>query len=145
MQSCRPIALFVLVIGSLALAGCGSSPERDTRPAGKASAAPAWPMRLKPFEVREFIQKHPETLLIDVRDLTEWNDDVGHIDGSRRIPLSQLGGRLTEIEAWKNKPVIAISRLGDRSAAAALVLREAGFTEVSSLDGGLEAWRRAGY
>jgi len=38
-----------------------------------------------------------------------------------------------------------VSRLGDRGGAAVVVLREAGFTQVSTIDGGLEAWRRAGY
>ena len=65
--------------------------------------------------------------------------------GSRQIPLKQLGGRLTEIEGWKHKPVVTISRIGDRSAAASLVLREAGYTQVTNLEGGLEAWRNAGY
>jgi rhodanese-related sulfurtransferase len=100
---------------------------------------------MKPREVRDFVRAHPEALLLDVRNAAEWNDDVGHMDGSRQIPLALLGGQLTEIEAWKHKPVITISRIGDRSAAAALVLREAGFTEVTNLEGGLEAWRKAGY
>ena len=40
---------------------------------------------------------------------------------------------------------MVISRVGDRGGAAVIVLREAGFNEVTGLEGGLEAWRKAGF
>ena len=100
---------------------------------------------MRPDEVRDYVAGHPEALLLDVRDASEWNDDMGHIDGSRLIPLRQLGGRIGEIEAWKDKPIVVISRLGDRGGAAVVALREAGFKQVTGLEGGLEAWRKAGF
>jgi rhodanese-related sulfurtransferase len=146
MQCPRHIVLFTAVAASLALGGCDSNPSGG--PAGRTARAPAeigLPIKMKPREMHAFIQAHPEALLLDVRSPSEWNDDVGHLEGSRQIPLTLLGGRLTEIEGWKKQPVVTISRIGDRGAAATLVLREAGFTQVTNLEGGLEAWRDAGY
>lgn len=100
---------------------------------------------MKPDEVRDYVAGHPEALLLDVRDTSEWNDDMGHIEGSMSIPLKQLGGRIGEIEEWKDKPIVVISRLGDRGGAAVVALREAGFKQVTGLEGGLEAWRKAGF
>lgn len=146
MQFPHHIALLMALCSTLGLSGCQSnSADGQARPVARAGAANGLPIRMKPHEVRDFVRDHPEALLLDVRDSSEWRDDVGHVEGSRQIPLSLLGGRLTEIEGWKHKPVVTISRIGDRSAAAALVLREAGFTQVTNLEGGLEAWRKAGY
>src|SRR2546425_6543644 len=129
MQHRHTIVLLAALATIIGLSGCESKPSdgRDNSPPRKAAAG--LPIRMKPREVREFVRQHPEALLLDVRNPSEWSDDVGHMEGSRQIPLSLLGGRLTEIEGWKNRPVITISRIGDRGAAAALVLREAGFTQ----------------
>ena len=144
MRLPQHIALVAALYAAVVIPGCQSKPADG--PASPARQGPTGlPIRMRPGEVRELVRAHPEALLLDVRNASEWNDDVGHMDGSRQIPLSLLGGRLTEIEAWKHKPVVTISRIGDRGAAATLVLREAGFTQVTNLEGGLEAWRKAGY
>ncbi len=146
MQHRYTIVLLAALAAALGLSGCESKPaDGQAGSPRRVAAAAGLPIRMKPREVRDFVRAHHEALLLDVRNVSEWNDDVGHLEGSRQIPLSLLGGRLTEIESWKNKPVITISRIGDRGAAAALVLREAGFTQVTNLEGGLEAWRQAGF
>ena len=139
--------LVAATLGMFALAGCQSRPARedDAPRAGRTPAAdPGLPARMPARAAHEFLAKHPEALLLDVRNAPEWNDDVGHIEGAVLIPLSELGGRLAEIEGWKNKPVVVVSRVGDRGGAAVLVLREAGFTRVTGIDGGMVAWREAG-
>ena len=146
MQCPHHIALLTALAATLVLSGCESKPaDGQAGSPTRKQAATGMPIRMKPREVRDLVQAHPEALLLDVRNASEWNDDVGHMNGSRQIPLSLLGGRLTEIEGWKHKPVITVSRIGDRGAAATLVLREAGFTQVTNLEGGLEAWRNAGF
>jgi len=124
---------------------CQPNTQGNPPPTVHVDPEPDFPTRMSPREVHEFLGKHPETLLLDVRGTTEWNDDVGHIEGSRQIPLRELGGRIDELDPWRDKPIIIVSRIGDRGGAAVVALREAGFTRVAGLDGGLEAWREAGY
>ena len=141
-----------VAVAAFAIVGCQARPssEQSASAAKAAASQPAdddqqLPLRMRPDEIQGYLGGHPEALLLDVRDSTEWNDDMGHIPGSKMIPLGQLGGRLQEIEGWKDRPIIVISRLGDRGGAAVIVLREAGFHMVTGVDGGLEAWRKAGY
>lgn len=49
------------------------------------------------------------------------------------------------LAAYKDKPVITVCRVGFRSAQAARLLAGAGFTQASNLEGGMQAWRNAGY
>jgi rhodanese-related sulfurtransferase len=87
----------------------------------------------------------PGALLLDVRSPGEWNDDVGHIEGARLIPIADLPQRLEEIASWKDQPVIVVCRVGARSGQAADLLVQRGFVEVYNLEGGMVAWRRAGF
>ena len=56
------------------------------------------------------------------------------------IPLDELAGRVGELEEWRGQEVVVHCHHGGRSEKACRVLRDAGFGQVSSLDGGIEAW-----
>jgi len=81
-------------------------------------------------------------LLIDVREPDEYAE--GHAPGSVLIPLGQLPSRLAEIQASQHKPVTLICRSGRRSARAAEILLQAGFSKVYNIEGGMIAWSAAG-
>ncbi|MFY9261924.1 MAG: rhodanese-like domain-containing protein [Gallionella sp.] len=81
-------------------------------------------------------------LLLDVREVSEFAE--GHAPSARLIPLGELGGRLAEIAAYKDKPIAVICRSGRRSAKAVSLLQEAGYTQVSNVSGGMSAWQKAG-
>lgn len=81
-------------------------------------------------------------LLIDVREPDEYAQ--GHAPGSVLIPLGQLPGRLAELRASQDKPVALICRSGRRSARAAEILHQAGFSKVYNIEGGMNAWSAAG-
>lgn len=83
-----------------------------------------------------------EPLILDVRAQGEFA--AGHIAGARLIPVGELKARLAEIEKFKDKPVLVTCATGNRSFNAAKILKEAGFKEVSNLQGGLGAWQQAG-
>lgn len=82
------------------------------------------------------------TLLIDVREPDEYA--TGHAPGSTLIPLGQLGQRLPELAAYKNKPVALICHSGLRSARAQKLLQQAGFSATINVEGGMLAWQKAG-
>ena len=77
----------------------------------------------------------PMTLL-DVREPFEW--ELGRIDGAQLIPLGELPARLGELDPRQR--VVAYCQRGIRSLRAAEILRAAGFADVRSLSGGIEAW-----
>lgn len=81
-------------------------------------------------------------LLLDVREPAEYA--AIHAPNAKLIPLGEVGLRLKEIEAYKNKPVAVICRSGRRSAKAVAILQEAGFTQVVNVQGGTNAWEQAG-
>lgn len=64
-------------------------------------------------------------LLVDVRTPGEFAS--GHIPGAVNIPVQDIDGRLDELGS-KNRPIILYCRSGVRSAQAARVLANAGFT-----------------
>ena len=87
------------------------------------------------------MQAEQKAVIIDVRENDEWN--AGHIAGAIHIPLSEISNRLTELEKYKNAPIIMQCRSGARSAKAADVLAKAGFSQVFNMAGGLNAWQKA--
>ncbi|MDO9047325.1 MAG: rhodanese-like domain-containing protein [Methylobacter sp.] len=83
-----------------------------------------------------------KAVIVDVREDDEWNEH--HIHGAIHIPLTQLNGRLSELEPYKNSPVITQCRSGKRSAQALMTLKSSGFSKVYSMDGGIQAWDEDG-
>ncbi|MEJ0046529.1 MAG: rhodanese-like domain-containing protein [Rhodospirillales bacterium] len=83
-----------------------------------------------------------DALVLDVRSTDEYAR--GHILNARNVPASQLAGRLGELEKFKSRPLIVSCQSGTASAAACAALRNAGFSEVFLLSGGVAAWEQAG-
>jgi rhodanese-related sulfurtransferase len=81
-------------------------------------------------------------LLLDVREPDEYA--AIHASHAKLIPLGEVNSRLKEIEAYKNKPIVVMCRSGRRSAQAVSLLKGAGFTHVSNVTGGIQAWEQAG-
>jgi rhodanese-related sulfurtransferase len=81
------------------------------------------------------------TFFLDVRSQEEWNQL--HIAGSTLIPLDQLQNRLNELP--KDQDIVVVCLSGHRSQSGVTILQQAGFTRVSCLSGGLQAWMDANY
>jgi rhodanese-related sulfurtransferase len=86
---------------------------------------------------------HEDALVLDVREQSEWVD--GHIAKAKHLPLGQLKNRLNELEKYKNRPIVAVCRSGNRSGHACGQLKKAGFENVYNLAGGMSAWEQAGF
>lgn len=79
--------------------------------------------------------------ILDVREPEEWNEY--HVPGSTLIPLSELASRVDELPP--DQEIVVVCRSGNRSAQGRDILIDAGFTQVTSLAGGLSQWQAAGY
>jgi rhodanese-related sulfurtransferase len=98
---------------------------------------------MKTLTVQELYPKwkNHSVLLIDVRESSEYR--VEHIPGSVLIPLSEFS--LQKLPSF-DKPIVFQCRSGVRSLdACARILEEQPHLEVYSLDGGILAWKKAGY
>jgi rhodanese-related sulfurtransferase len=78
--------------------------------------------------------------VVDVRSAAEWR--TGHIAGSQHIPLGKLVSQMAERE--RAQPIVLVCESGSRSAIGASLLTAAGFSDVTNLTGGINAWKSAG-
>jgi sulfur-carrier protein adenylyltransferase/sulfurtransferase len=74
--------------------------------------------------------------LIDVRELFEY--EIARIDGSKLIPLGEIGERTDELQ--REQTIVVHCHSGGRSAEAVRLLQQRGFTNVYNLKGGIDAW-----
>jgi hydroxyacylglutathione hydrolase len=86
------------------------------------------------------VQMNAGAAIVDVRATPEWR--AGHVAGSTHIPLGKLVAQMQDKP--RTQPVVLLCESGSRSAIGASLLATAGFTDVSNLTGGLDAWRREG-
>ncbi len=84
----------------------------------------------------------PAVVVVDVREDNEWNRS--RIPGAIHVGRGVLEMRIESRVPQKETPIIVYCQGGSRSALAADVLARMGFTDVSSLAGGLAAYQSAG-
>jgi rhodanese-related sulfurtransferase len=82
-----------------------------------------------------------QLLLLDVRETGEYASE--HIPDALLCPLSTLDP--SSIEFQVERKILLYCQSGRRSIQAAQKLLESGFTDVTHLEGGLNAWKAAGY
>lgn len=97
--------------------------------------------RASPTEVTQLINRGKTTIL-DVRDAAEYA--AGHLRDAKHIPLGELSSRIAELDKSKGKTVVVVCQRGSRAERAVRQLTAAGFTDVTTLDGGMAAWQAAG-
>ncbi len=82
-----------------------------------------------------------DVAVVDVRAQTEYAS--GRLPGAVNIPLGQLPDRADSVP--RDRMVVLQCQSGGRSAIGASVLSARGFGNVVELNGGLNAWKAAGY
>jgi hydroxyacylglutathione hydrolase len=92
------------------------------------------------IDVDTLESRSSETVVLDVRELEEY--EQGHMPGAINLPQAELASRLDEFS--HDRPLALICRSGVRSLRAAQFLRQMGFEQVMSVQGGTLAWRAAG-
>jgi rhodanese-related sulfurtransferase len=81
--------------------------------------------------------------LVDVREDSEWA--VDHAAGARHIGRGVLERDVEALIPDRAAAIVLYCGGGFRSALAADNLQKMGYTNVISMDGGMRAWREAGY
>jgi adenylyltransferase/sulfurtransferase len=104
---------------------------------GQGIAAPA-EVEIDVHELTRAWAANPELLVLDVRQPREV--EIARIDGALVIPLGELPRRLSELPT--HAEIVAFCHHGQRSLRAREMLQAAGFGNVRSLAGGIDAWAR---
>jgi rhodanese-related sulfurtransferase len=106
---------------------------------GNSNAGGGLPAEISVSEA--LAKRESGAFILDVRQPDEWNE--AHVPDSTLIPLDQLPNRLNELP--KDQEIVVVCRSGNRSAQGRDILLQAGFTNVTSMAGGLNQWKAAGY
>jgi rhodanese-related sulfurtransferase len=85
----------------------------------------------------------PNLVILDVRERDAYEE--GHIAGARLLPRGQLELRVNQELPDPTRRILTCCELGRISTLAAATLRTMGFQRAVALDGGMLAWREAGY
>lgn len=80
-----------------------------------------------------------KVILLDVRNPVE--RELARIGTEALIPVSELRHRMGELP--RDVPLVCYCHKGARSRRAAWILQSEGFTDIRSLEGGIDAWSRS--
>jgi glyoxylase-like metal-dependent hydrolase (beta-lactamase superfamily II)/rhodanese-related sulfurtransferase len=95
-------------------------------------------------ELKARVDAHDaELLVLDVREREAYV--AGHVPGARHLPRGQLELRVNEELPDPTLRILTACEFGRVSILAAATLRQIGFQRAIALDGGMKAWREAGY
>lgn len=90
-------------------------------------------------QARSFLDK---VRVVDVREVPERTDALGHIEGSENVPLATV---LDAAKGWStDETLLLVCRSGGRSGRATKALVDAGFANAFNMQGGMIAWNERG-
>jgi rhodanese-related sulfurtransferase len=94
------------------------------------------------------LNNNPGSLFLDVRTAGEYADtsargsNIGRFKNAVNIEVSELGKRIAELNAYKDKPVFIYCSHSQRSRRASKMLADSGFTKVFNVNGGMTGLRQ---
>jgi rhodanese-related sulfurtransferase len=127
-----------LVFGAIAAPPASSPTATPTQPAAVSSRAAQW-TNITPDQLAQMLESKDFTLL-NVK-----TPYIGEIEGTDLwIPYDQLAARASELPADKSAKIVVYCRTGSTSAIAAQTLLDLGYSNVWTLEGGMNAWTASG-
>jgi rhodanese-related sulfurtransferase len=94
-----------------------------------------------PEQVRDMQARDEEVVYLDVREPNEWN--LGRLPKAIHLPRGNLETKVEGLIDRKQKVVVYCAR-GNRSALAALTMKQMGYQSVSSMSRGFLGWADIG-
>jgi rhodanese-related sulfurtransferase len=77
-------------------------------------------------------------IFLDLRDSKDFRG--GHITDALNVPYGKLASSMTSLEAYRDRPVILVCRMGQHAGAASKQLQQAGFSQLYRMNGGMLEW-----
>ena len=94
-------------------------------------------------EEMQTLLKLDDVQFIDVRTPEEYSE--GYIDGSQNIDFRSPTFDQDIVNLDKNKPVVLYCKSGNRSGKCSQKMKDAGFTKIYDLEGGISRWKHEGF
>lgn len=94
---------------------------------------------IKAADLQAALGEVNKPFVLDVRTADELKTD-GYIEGSVHMPVNELFARLSELPQDTATPIVVVCKSGHRGAMVMMALRMIGYSNVSNLAGGLNAW-----
>jgi rhodanese-related sulfurtransferase len=133
--------LFIALAGCSHLPTTGFKPVTPPRPLAAKAVKVAEIKQIAPVDAHKaLVAAHGKITLIDVRQPEEFNG--GHAAGAVLQPLPDLAGWSAKLD--KQAAYMIICHSGNRSMKASTALVNAGFTNITNIQGGTMAWEAAG-
>ena len=129
-QRRRVLRATLAITAATVLLGCSPQPPMD----------PSWRVDLD--EGRRLLESG-QAIVFDIREPDE--HATGVAAGARLLPMSTLNQRLNEIPKDPQQAVLLICNTQNRSGSVIQAMREAGWTHVRFIDGGMSEWARRGW
>ena len=132
----KRLALLTIFLAALLLPGCGPKP-----PAGVTVSVAGGAYRNVSAAGLQSMLKHKDFIFVNVHIPL-----AGNIAGTDlSIPYDQIGQSLSQLPPDKNARIFLYCRSGHMSTIAAETLVKLGYTNVWTLQGGMQAWEAAGF
>jgi rhodanese-related sulfurtransferase len=131
------VAVLVLSV-SLTVAVAG-----DKTPTDLVNEAKQTVCEISVADAKAKIDSGAPLFILDVREPDEFSK--GHIPKAINIPRGLLEFKIASTVPDKDAHIIAYCKTGGRSCLACSTLQELGYKHVESVEGGWQAWLKAGY
>lgn len=100
------------------------------------------PTNLHPQQAAQWLETDKNVVVLDVRTPDEYKE--GHLKGALNVDYLARDFEQQLARLDKTKPYLVHCASGGRSADTMPMLQKLGFKNVRELEGGIEAWRKAG-
>ena len=136
------VAVSTMVLGFASVVGSTSPPMGV--PVQQQSlwtlldAAMASHQQLDVIQAKGLIAWEKKLLIVDVREPAEFR--AGHIQRAVNVPRGLLEFRIAGFAKERDRPILVYCKEGYRGALSGRTLRNLGYTQVSNLVGGWDAW-----
>ena len=135
-MSRRTLFILLSLVAALALSGCAVEPVSVAKLPVNADGY----RDVSPAELAVLL-KRGDVTLVNVH--VPYDGELPDTD--LLIPYTDVGARVAELPADKDAPIVLYCRSGSMSTTAAKQLAGLGYTRIYELDGGMVAWREAGF
>lgn len=98
---------------------------------------------ISPQDLKEKMDRNEPLYIIDVREESEW--PMGHIPNAIHLSKGVIEREIEKTVPDPHAPIITYCSGGFRCALVADALQQMGYTQVYSLETGLQGWINAGY
>jgi rhodanese-related sulfurtransferase len=135
--------VWLVLLSLLAVAGSGCATVRKWQQRRRAASAPY--KVVLPAIAYEIIRDNGGILILDLRSAREFSGATGHLRGAVNIPLADLPYRLIEISSYRGETFLVYCASTPCAEAGMAVLLSSGFDDGVLIEGGIDAWIRAGF